>query len=90
VDVAAMAHANDPPEDLLLYGRAIEHVHASELHLKPLVGNDAIDHCRYAQALRRIEYANWVSIEMKEANSPGDNVGCVGRAIDFGQAVYGV
>lgn len=89
VDVAAMAQAGEPPDDLVAYGVSINHFHASEPDLRPVIGNDSVNHAGYAQALSSIYYPNWVSIEMREANSPGDTIELVARAIDFVQSVYG-
>lgn len=43
---------------------AVRHVHASEPHLAPL-GEGGADHRTLAASLRRLGYADWVSVEMR-------------------------
>lgn len=61
------------------------HVHASEPHLAEL---GAADHETAAHALSEIEYAGWVSIEMRAVEGR-DNVAAVERAVLRAKGAYG-
>jgi len=73
--VAAIANARD----------AIGHYHASEPNLAEIGASSP--HADAGQALREIDYANWISIEMRAA---GDNIAAVARAIARTKQSYGI
>ncbi len=89
-DLGGMTMSREDPKALLSEGaRLIGHVHASEPNLAEL-GSGGADHSRAAEGLASIDYAGWVSIEMR-AVMPYEstlNVAAVERAIGVAKAAY--
>jgi sugar phosphate isomerase/epimerase len=67
LDSACMALAGDDPVQSIEGGaRLLTHFHISEPYLAPVGEVTAVDHGRFADALRRVGYGKWISIEMRQ------------------------
>jgi len=87
LDAAAMTLAEENPDTAVpLVAPLIRHFHVSEKDLAP-IGSGSVDHARFAAALRRQKYAQWVSIEMRP--DLGDNRSPIQRAWDQLASIYG-
>jgi len=88
LDAAAMTLAKEDP-DVALSAAAgkIQHFHVSEKDLAP-IGGGSVDHARFAAALRKIKYSNWISVEMRPLQE-GNNVPQIQKSLDVLQSVYG-
>lgn len=76
----------DPADAISDASRRVGHMHASEPQLAVLSSTTL--HERAAQALARIRYSGWISIEMRAA-SGADQVASLERAIRLAKAAYG-
>jgi sugar phosphate isomerase/epimerase len=89
-DLGGMTISGEEPMTSLCDGRGLfGHVHASEPNLSEL-GTAAADHASAAQGLAQIDYAEWVSIEMRAVmpyESPL-NVVAVERAVRLAKSAY--
>ncbi|HMF78568.1 MAG TPA: sugar phosphate isomerase/epimerase family protein [Bryobacteraceae bacterium] len=63
----------------------LQHFHASEPNLGDF-GAPLVDHASAARALRSINYSNWISLEMREAQQP---VAALRDAVRFVTGIYG-
>jgi D-psicose/D-tagatose/L-ribulose 3-epimerase len=77
-------NGDDPADAISTCGSAIQHFHISEPHLS---GFDApvVDHASVSQALRAVDYRNWISIEMR---SNAASVAALEGALAFVQKTY--
>jgi D-psicose/D-tagatose/L-ribulose 3-epimerase len=86
LDIACMHLAGEEiPSAICDTADILAHFHVSE----PFLGgfdSPQLDHSGAAQALREIRYQGWVSLEMRQADSP---VGTVGAAVCFVERIYG-
>jgi sugar phosphate isomerase/epimerase len=72
LDAGCMMLAGDPLTETFARGGSIlRHVHISEPNLEPPGHSGRVDHAGFATQLRQMNYANWVSLEMRE-ESPFD------------------
>lgn len=70
LDAAAMHLAGDDPVTILRdYGHLLVHAHASEPFLGDLT-EPQVDHARFAQELRKQNWQQWVSLEMRASETP--------------------
>jgi sugar phosphate isomerase/epimerase len=70
LDTACMALAGDDPTEVLpAAAPRLRHMHVSEPDLQP-VGESSFNHAPFGAAVRRIQYAGAVSIEMKPGSEP--------------------
>lgn len=86
LDAAAMTLAGETAEALLEV-RDLRHFHISEPELAA-IGSGGIDHRSFAEALRRIGYDRWISIEMRPAGEAGNNRDRVRDAVRFAREIY--
>ena len=88
LDAAGLALAGESPaEAVATCAGAIAHFHASEPHLGPIDG-DQVGHEHVAAALRRIDYSNWASVEMR--SDPDEATGDrLRRVLGFVTRTYG-
>lgn len=77
----------DAGEDIERVRSRLRHFHVSEPRLAP-VGTLATDHARYGDALRRIGFDGWCSIEMRPVDH-GSVHEAVRRAVDLALEAYG-
>lgn len=75
----------DPAASIANAAPFVRHVHASEPQLAALASTPV--HERAASALREINYAGWVSIEMRAA-APNDQLSALERAIRLVKGAY--
>jgi sugar phosphate isomerase/epimerase len=88
LDTACMALAGDDPAERIRAGADIlAHVHASAPQLGLVGPEGPVDHAAVAAALRAVDYAGHVSVEMLP---PGDDdvTGAVWRTADFVRKTY--
>ncbi|MCP5462246.1 MAG: sugar phosphate isomerase/epimerase [bacterium] len=72
LDTACMTLSGDDVEAVISQGAPyMKHFHVSEPYLGQ-VGNGGVDLPRFTSALKKVDYPHWISIEMKEQNSPFD------------------
>lgn len=64
----------------------LNHFHISEPYLK-LIGTEATPHTDIANALKMVDYKNWISIEMKN-NLSTNNVEAVEKALLYAMEIY--
>ena len=84
VDLGGIAMSHEDVSASIESARdVIGHYHASEPNLAEI--GAASRHAEAARALRAIDYANWISIEMRAS---GNNVAAVERAIAMTKAAY--
>jgi sugar phosphate isomerase/epimerase len=76
---------DDPAEAVLECAGLFRHFHVSEPHLVGLQ-KPAIDHRRVGKALEKAGYGGWISIEMRRADLPLDQIGA---AVDRVSDCYG-
>jgi len=81
-----MLSGEDPADAIAGASSCVAHVHASEPHLAALSTISA--HERAASALAGMDYAGWISIEMR-APASGDQVAALERAIEIAKRAYG-
>lgn len=88
LDAAGMMLAGESPaEAVMRCAGALAHFHVSEPELGSIDG-DRVGHERVAAALRRTEYANWTSVEMR--SDPGESAGeRLRRVLGFVIRAYG-
>lgn len=89
LDAAALMMAREGAADVRACGAAIRHFHASEVQLAPVRAGTDVPHAEFAAVLRDIGYANFVSIEMRQAETSASNLPHVERALDFVLRTYG-
>lgn len=90
LDAAALSlNGEDVDRAVELAAPWLQHYHASEPYLAPL-GPTVVDHAAHARALRRIDYAGLVSIEMKALPGAGERatLAHVGAALDIALDAY--
>ncbi len=88
LDAGGMALCGEPPGPVLRrFGHLTRHFHVSEPHLT-VVGEGGADHAAFANALRSVPYAGWVSIEMKQPDD-ADVLGRLEEALHFTRRAYG-
>jgi sugar phosphate isomerase/epimerase len=88
LDAAGLTLSEENLEEVLVNCRgAICHFHASEPYLGPL-GMGGVDHTTIGALLKRIEYPNWVSVEMRP-NPDVDPIVELRRVVSFLQETYG-
>ncbi len=87
---AAIMTMNDEAVEAALENAAeyLAHFHVSEPQLG-VVGNGAVDHARFAAALRKIGYQGWVAVEMRSGWTSPD-IDSVASALDYTVGIYGV
>lgn len=86
LDTGAMTLAGETAEALLEV-RDLRHFHISEPDLAA-IGSSGIDHRAFSEALRRIGYDRWISIEMRPAGGVGTNTERVREALRFAREIY--
>lgn len=87
VDAASAAAESDPLAAIISARDAVAHVHASEPDLAA-IGAHGVDHAAIGDALRRIGYTGWVSIEMR-APAGTHAMARVDEALRYVRAAYG-
>lgn len=86
LDSACMSLAGDSAAEIVQQGQAcLGHVHISEPYLAPIDSN-TIDHAAFARALRKANYSNTLSIEMKETEP--FELDTLRRAMTFARNTY--
>lgn len=61
----------------------IKHFHASEPQLAPVLPEGPVPIREYIALLDRINYSNWVSIEMLEPQPSGSNISVIEKALQY-------
>lgn len=89
LDGGALHMRGEGPAHIRSAGARIRHFHASQPDLVPLAPGGPVPHASYAAALRAIEYARWVSIEMRPVPGAASSLDTVETAVRFAQATYG-
>ncbi len=88
LDAAIMSMNGEDIEPALeSAAEVLAHFHVSEPQLG-VVGEGAVDHPRFAAALRRIGYQGWVAIEMRSGWKSPD-INAISPALDYTLKVYG-
>jgi D-psicose/D-tagatose/L-ribulose 3-epimerase len=88
LDAAAITLVKEDPDVALdTAAGQIQHFHGSEKDLAP-IGSGSVDHARFAAGLRRIQYPNWVSVEMRPLPDK-DNLPQIQKSLDVLQSIYG-
>lgn len=88
LDTACMSLAGDNMEKSITDGAPLlKHFHVSSPMLGQVEGRPDVDHQSAANALRRIGYNGYVSIEMRPGDE-GTNVDRVQKAVNFVQKTY--
>lgn len=67
IDTGALVLTNESSDIILQAAQHIKHVHISEPHLLSVTGINETFHQKIYQALRKIQYHGWISIEMKKS-----------------------
>lgn len=90
LDTACMHLAGDDlPASIGVGASLLRHFHVSERNLSSVGGSSSpIEHALAAEALRRVGYGGFVSVEMR-AVAPDRQLDVVGRAAHFLQQTYG-
>jgi D-psicose/D-tagatose/L-ribulose 3-epimerase len=99
LDAAGMTLAGEDPDAALTAAAGhIRHFHVSEKDLAP-IGAGSVDHARFGAALRRLDYKNWISVEMRPTPVPAPESGSrvplpnlpnVQKALETLQSHYGL
>lgn len=83
-DGAAIACAHDDLAYMAQRPQDVHHYHLSVPYLDPIDAPDyAVAHRQQIAALKQAGYNGWVSIEMRDSASPGDNLEQVKRCIGY-------
>jgi sugar phosphate isomerase/epimerase len=86
LDTACMTLAGDPPAATIADGfDLLRHFHVSEPQLG-VVGQGPVEHAEFAAALKRLSYARWASIEMRETQP--FSLDALAGAVDFTRRIY--
>jgi sugar phosphate isomerase/epimerase len=90
LDTACMHLAgDDPPASIEVGASILRHFHVSERNLSPVSeSRSPIEHALAAEALRRVGYGGYVSVEMR-AVAPEHQLEAVRRAAHFLKQTYG-
>lgn len=86
LDAAGMTLAGDSAEEIVKAKDVLQHFHISAPYLG-LIEEQEVDHQAMADALRSIDYKNFVSIEMRPGDA-GENVERVRQAVAIAQKYY--
>jgi len=89
LDAAALHMAGEGAEVIRESAGTIRHFHASEPMLAQVKPGGAVDHESFARALREIDYARWISIEMRQQSDDVDHLPIVDETLRFVTGVYG-
>ncbi len=88
LDTAAMTLVGDAAEAIRAVGLRCRHFHLSAPFLHAVPGAE-VPHIDFAQALAKLRYRGWVSIEMSEAKLQPSWQDAVRRALAFAGETYG-
>ena len=89
LDAGALSMMGEDELEIRAAGAKIRHFHASQPELAPLAGCGPVPHERYAEALRAMNYPNWVSIEMRQVSGSPSSRAVVETALEYALRVYG-
>jgi sugar phosphate isomerase/epimerase len=87
LDTAAMTLAGDSGEAIAAAGERCRHFHVSAPYLDEVPGS-GVDDDTFAEALQRVGYDGWVSIEMSEARLQPSWQESIRRALSFVHKTY--
>jgi D-psicose/D-tagatose/L-ribulose 3-epimerase len=88
LDIAGMTLARDDVQSSIYSAKSnLKHFHISSPYLEQVEDRADVHHREAAQALKKIDYSGYVSIEMRPGEV-GENVRRVEKAVRFAQRVY--
>jgi sugar phosphate isomerase/epimerase len=88
LDTGTMTLAKEDASIILKYGNLIRHFHISHPFLTQVSDNKKVKHKEFAEGLRKINYRNWVSVEMKQVKPKRSNLKAIEETLKFVKQVY--
>lgn len=88
LDTGAWTLASEPLERFCEYQGLVKHFHISDPWLAPPSREGIVQHEEFAAMLRKINYSNWISIEMKPLEDRRENLSAIKKTIEFVKSVY--
>jgi len=88
IDTGGLILSNEGAETIIKCKNFISHFHISQPFLTSILEADINTHKSFADALRKIGYSNWISIEMRPPNPDGNNADLIRRSINFIKKIY--
>lgn len=86
LDTGALKMSGEDASMIIKAGSLIKHFHISEPMLAPVKNIDEKTHASYRDALRRICYKRWISIEMKKVEE--NNLESIRKSIEKARKAY--
>lgn len=91
IDTGALVLSGDASEAIISCGNYIKHFHISQPCLSSVESIDENVHKSFADALRKIKYKGWMSIEMERSKDPREsNIGQIRKSIRYVKMIYGL
>ena len=73
IDTGGLVLSGDSSETIITCGNYIKHFHISQPYLTSVESIDEKTHKSFADALRKIKYKGWISIEMRRSKDPTES-----------------